>query len=93
MVYEVQLLSLARSVGVRRPRRSRWSDDCGAAIVEFALIAPMLFALLLGGVHVVFIGYEGWLKPAGWHGGLPPISLVAFAFFAVGYLINLFGRE
>ena len=24
---------------------------------------------------------------------LPPISLVAFSFFLVGYLINLFGRK
>ncbi len=53
----------------------------------------LLFALVLGGLHLFFMGYEGWLKPAGWHGGLPPISLVAFTFFAVGYLINLFGRE
>ena len=53
----------------------------------------MLFALLLGAAHLFFMGFEGWLKPAGWHGGLPPISLVAFAFFAVGYVINLFGRE
>ncbi len=53
----------------------------------------MLFALLLGAAHLFFMGYEGWLKPAGWHGGLPPISLVAFAVFAVGYVINLFGRE
>jgi len=53
----------------------------------------MLFALLLGAAHLFFMGYEGWLKPAGWHGGLPPISLVAFVFFAVGYIINLFGRE
>jgi hypothetical protein len=53
----------------------------------------MLFALLLSAAHLFFMGYEGWLKPAGWHGGLPPISLVAFVFFAVGYIINLFGRE
>ncbi len=53
----------------------------------------LLFALVLGGLHLFFMGYEGWLKPAGWHGGLLPISLVAFSFFAVGYLINLFGRE
>jgi len=53
----------------------------------------MLFALLLGAIHLFFMGYEGWLKPAGWHGGLPPISLVAFAFFVVGYAINLLGRE
>jgi DMSO/TMAO reductase YedYZ heme-binding membrane subunit len=53
----------------------------------------MLFALLLGAAHLFFMGYEGWLKPAGWQGGLPPISLVAFAFFSTGYVINLFGRE
>jgi hypothetical protein len=53
----------------------------------------MLFALLLGAAHLLFMGYEGWLAPAGWHGGLPPISLVAFTVFAIGYVINLFGRE
>jgi DMSO/TMAO reductase YedYZ heme-binding membrane subunit len=53
----------------------------------------MLFALLLAAAHIFFMGYEGWLKPAGWQGGLPPISLVAFTVFAIGYVINLFGRE
>jgi hypothetical protein len=53
----------------------------------------MLFALLLGAAHLFFMGYQGWLNPAGWHGGLPPISLVAFSAFAVGYVINLMGRE
>ena len=53
----------------------------------------MLFALVLGGLHLFFMGYKGWMNPAGWHGGLPPISLVAFAFFAIGYVINLLGRE
>ncbi len=53
----------------------------------------LLFALVLGGLHLFFMGYEGWLKPAGWYGGLPPVSLVAFTFFAVGYLINVLGRK
>jgi DMSO/TMAO reductase YedYZ heme-binding membrane subunit len=53
----------------------------------------MLFALLLGAAHLFFMGYEGWMNPSGWQGGLPPISLVAFTVFAVGYVINLFGRE
>jgi len=53
----------------------------------------MLFALLLGAAHLFFMGYDGWLNPTDWHGGLPPVSLVAFAFFATGYVINLFGRE
>ena len=45
----------------------------------------LLFALVLGGLHLLFMGYAGWLKPEDWHGGLPPISLVAFSFFAVGW--------
>jgi len=53
----------------------------------------LLFALLLGAAHLFFMGYSAWLKPAGWHSGLPPISLVAFVFFAVGYVVNFLGRE
>lgn len=34
--------------------------------------------LFLAGGHVLVMGIAGWLKPAGWHGYLPPISLVAF---------------
>ena len=39
------------------------------------------------------MGNVYWLKPQDWHGSLPPISVVASAFFAVGYVINLLGRE
>lgn len=53
----------------------------------------MLFALLAGAAHLFFMGYEGWLRPDGWHGGLPPISLVAFTFFVFGYVINFSGRR
>ncbi len=53
----------------------------------------MLFALLLGAAHLFFMGYEGWLRPAGWNGGLPPVSLVAFVVFGAGYVANLLGRE
>jgi DMSO/TMAO reductase YedYZ heme-binding membrane subunit len=53
----------------------------------------LLWAMLLGASHVFFMGYEGWLNPAGWHGGIPPVSLVAFTIFAVGYIVNLIGRK
>jgi DMSO/TMAO reductase YedYZ heme-binding membrane subunit len=52
----------------------------------------MLVALLFGMIHVFFMGIDGWMNPSGWYGGLPPISLVAFAFCTVGYVINLAGR-
>lgn len=53
----------------------------------------LIWALMLGGIHLIFMGYTGWIDPTGWNGGLPPISLVAFAFFVAGYLLNLFGRK
>ena len=53
----------------------------------------LLFALLLGAAHLFFMGYSGWLNPSGWHGGLPPISLLAFSVFAIGYVANLLGRK
>ena len=53
----------------------------------------LLSAMLLTAAHLVFMGYEGWLRPSGWHGGIPPISLVAFAFFVIGYVINFLGRK
>ena len=55
----------------------------------------LLLAMLLGAVHLVFMGYKSWFNPSGWskNGGLPPISLVAITFFLTGYIINLFGRK
>jgi hypothetical protein len=53
----------------------------------------LLWAMLLGAAHIFFMGYEGWLSPGAWHGGIPPVSLVAFVVFAIGYVANLFGRK
>ena len=53
----------------------------------------LIWAFLLGGVHLVSMGYQGWMEPAKWHGGMPPVSLVAISFFAVGYVANLIGRK
>ena len=53
----------------------------------------LLWAMLLSAAHLIFMGYEGWLEPSGWHGGIPPVSLVAMSVFTIGYVINLFGRN
>ena len=53
----------------------------------------LLWAMILGAVHLVFMGYPGWMAPSGWHGGIPPVSLVAIAFFVVGYGANVLGRK
>lgn len=34
-------------------------------------------ALVLVVVHLVVLGFKGWLAPEGWQAGLPPISLIA----------------
>lgn len=53
----------------------------------------LLIAMLFSMVHIFFMGINGWMNPSGWNGGLPPISLVAFTIFVIGYIINLFGRK
>jgi len=53
----------------------------------------LLWAMLLSAAHLIFMGYEGWLEPSGWHGGIPPVSLVAMSIFTIGYVINIFGRK
>lgn len=53
----------------------------------------LLIALLSGSLHVFFMGIKGWLDPSGWHGGLPPISLIAFIISFLGYILNLLGRK
>ncbi len=53
----------------------------------------LLWAMILGAVHLVFMGYQGWMNPSGWHGGIPPVSLVAITVFVVGYVANLLGRR
>ena len=54
------------------------------------IIIATLFFL---GVHLFFVGYTGWVAVNDWYGGLPPISLLSFTIFFLGFLINLFGRK
>ena len=64
------------------------------AFIQFITSRKFLIvAMLFGALHIIFMGYEGWLKPEGWHGGMPPVSLVAIVIFVVSYIANLFGRK
>jgi DMSO/TMAO reductase YedYZ heme-binding membrane subunit len=45
----------------------RWKRTQRAGYVALALVV----------IHLVVLGYKGWLAPSGWNGGMPPISLVA----------------
>ncbi len=53
----------------------------------------LLLVMPLTALHLFFMGYKGWLAPAGWHAGIPPVSLIAFTAFMAGYLINIKGRK
>jgi DMSO/TMAO reductase YedYZ heme-binding membrane subunit len=45
-------------------------------------------ALLFVAVHLAFLGFNGWLAPGDWHGGMPPISLVAVVAALVPLLVK-----
>ena len=64
------------------------------AFVEFITSRRfLLLAMLLSCGHLFFMGYKGWFDIGGWHGGMPPISLVAFSVFVIAYAFNLLGRK
>ena len=49
-------------------------------------------SLLISGGHVLVMGLTGWLTPAGWHGYLPPVSLVAFSAVLLVLLVKIVNR-
>jgi len=53
----------------------------------------ILTTLFFVAVHLFFMGYKNWISPSTWQGGLPPISLISFVVFSIGFTINIFGRK
>ncbi|MCF6222485.1 MAG: hypothetical protein L3J34_02025 [Flavobacteriaceae bacterium] len=53
----------------------------------------LIYAMIFTGIHLLFMGYSGWLTPNKWQMSLVPISLISFVIFFIGFLINLIGRK
>jgi len=49
-------------------------------------------AILIIGIHLFFMGYNGWLTPEKWYGKLPPISLISFSLFLTGIGFKIFKK-
>jgi DMSO/TMAO reductase YedYZ heme-binding membrane subunit len=47
------------------------------------------FGLVLVLFHVLVMGYEGWMKPSSWPGGMLPISLMAAIVIAFALLMRI----
>jgi len=56
----------------------RWKRSQRAGYVALTLVV----------VHLVVLGVKGWLAPQGWHGGMPPVSLVAVVAALVPLLVK-----
>jgi len=56
----------------------RWKRSQRAGYIALALVV----------VHLVVLGFKGWLAPQGWHGGIPPVSLVAVVAALVPLLVR-----
>ena len=56
----------------------RWKRNQRLGYVALALVV----------VHLVVLGVKGWLAPQGWHGGIPPVSLVAVVAALVPLLVK-----
>lgn len=67
------LPSMAKAIG-----GIRWKRSQRAGYIALALVV----------VHLVVLGYKGWLAPGGWQGGIPPISLIAVLVALVPLLVR-----
>jgi DMSO/TMAO reductase YedYZ heme-binding membrane subunit len=56
----------------------RWKRSQRAGYAALALVVA----------HLVALGFKGWLAPQGWHGGIPPISLIAVVAALVPLLVK-----
>jgi DMSO/TMAO reductase YedYZ heme-binding membrane subunit len=56
----------------------RWKRNQRAGYIALALVV----------IHLVVLGVKGWLAPGGWHGGIPPVSLVAVVAALVPLLVK-----
>ncbi len=56
----------------------RWKRSQRAGYVALALVV----------VRLVVLGINGWLAPQEWHGGIPPVSLVAVVAALVPLLVK-----
>jgi len=48
---------------------------------------------LLPLIHLSFLGFSGWITPQKWQGGMPPITLLSFIFYLIGYLILIIKKR
>ena len=46
-------------------------------------------ALVLSGLHIAIMGFDGWLTPGDWYGGMPSISMVSIFVFLVGFIFYM----
>ena len=49
-------------------------------------------ALTFSALHVTIMGFEGWLTPREWPGGMPSITLVSVSVFVIGIIVFLAGQ-
>ena len=56
---------------------------------------PVAFNIIIVFIilHISFMGFNGWLTPKKWHGGMPPISLLAIAFLFLGLIIKILNNN
>jgi hypothetical protein len=71
------------------------ADGASNAIGEWSMLTGALgfTALTLSALHVAIMGFEGWLTPREWPGGMPSITMVSMVVFLTGIIVFLAGQS
>lgn len=84
---------LAMAVLVWQATLSRRQADASQRAAPTVPRGLGVLVVLLTAMHTTMMGYPGWLVPDTWHGGLPPITMLATIAAAAAILGRLIGKR
>jgi len=54
--------------------------------------AFLFIALIFSSLHITIMGFKGWLVPAEWPAGMPPITMASIFIFLSGLFVFIIGK-
>lgn len=77
LVGQLSLLAGVIALGLMNSLRFAKTLNLKASVSLFRKFGTELLLLLIS-LHLFIMGYQGWLTPGSWPGGMPPITMLAF---------------
>jgi DMSO/TMAO reductase YedYZ heme-binding membrane subunit len=95
LIGELSMLAGTLGIAAYLIMHNTYSKPEGGNAFQKMVMSPSfgVTALTLSALHIAIMGFEGWMTPLEWPGGMPSISLVSLSAFLVGIVTFLAGQS